>query len=102
VSEMYSSQDVKKAPLRSVSIKVTGDARFNSGGLQCLQRGDYMWSGDWGRGGDISCCLLVTHDGYKFVEGLVQSSGGLRLLIEPLLHLLEPFVVHGRGVVDFR
>jgi hypothetical protein len=24
------------------------------------------------------------------------------LLIEPLLHLLEPFVVHGRGVDDFQ
>jgi hypothetical protein len=34
------------APLRSISIKVTGDAQFNSGGLRRLQRGDYKWSGD--------------------------------------------------------
>jgi hypothetical protein len=31
------------APLHSVSINVTGDTWFNSGGLQCLQRGGYMW-----------------------------------------------------------
>jgi hypothetical protein len=24
------------------------------------------------------------------------------LLVEPLLHLLEPFVVHGRGVDNFQ
>jgi hypothetical protein len=24
------------------------------------------------------------------------------LLVEPLLHLLEPFVIHGRRVNDFR
>jgi hypothetical protein len=45
---------------------------------------------------------LVTHDRYKLVEGFVHGSGGLRLLVEPLLHLLEPFFVHGRGVDDCR
>jgi hypothetical protein len=55
-----------------------------------------------GRRGDISCHLLVTHDGYKLVEGFIQSSGGLRLLVEPLLHLLEPFIIHGRGVNNFQ
>jgi hypothetical protein len=45
-----------------------------------------------GRGGNVSCCLLVTHDGCKLVEGFIHGSGGLCLLIEPLLHLLEPFI----------
>jgi hypothetical protein len=40
---------------------------------------------------------LVTHDGYKLVEGLIQGSGGLHLLVEPVLHLLEPFVVAGES-----
>jgi hypothetical protein len=31
----------ESASLHSISIKVTGDARFNSGGLRPLQRGDY-------------------------------------------------------------
>jgi hypothetical protein len=57
----------ESASLRSISVKVTGDARFNSGGLQRLQRGDYKWCGDWGRGGDISCCLFVTHNCYELV-----------------------------------
>jgi hypothetical protein len=83
------------ASLHSVSIKITGDAWFNSGGLQLLQRGGYRW-GDWGRGGNISCCLLITHDHYKLVEGFVHGSGGLHLLVDPLLYLLEPSFVHGR------
>jgi hypothetical protein len=29
--------------LRSISIEITGDARFNSGGLRRLQRGGYRW-----------------------------------------------------------
>jgi hypothetical protein len=87
--------------LRSASVEITGGARVNSGGMRRLQRGGYRW-GDWGRGGDISCRLLVTHDRYKLVESFVHGSGGLRLLVEPLLHLLEPFFVHGRGVDNFQ
>jgi hypothetical protein len=69
--------------------------------LQLLQRGGYRW-GDWGRGGNISCHLLVTHDRYKLVESFIYGSGGFCLLVEPLLHLLEPFFIHGRGVNDCR
>jgi hypothetical protein len=92
----------KGTSLRSISIKVTGDTRFNSGGVQRLQSGSYKWWGDWGRGGDVSCRLLVTHGGYKSIQGFVHGSGSLRLLIQPLLHLLEPFFIYGRGVDDYR
>jgi hypothetical protein len=57
----------ESAPLYSISLKVTGDAWFNSGGLRRLQRGGYKWCGDWGRWGDTFHCLLVTHNGYKLV-----------------------------------
>jgi hypothetical protein len=50
------------APLCSISVEVTGDARFNSRGLRGQKRGGYMRCGDWGRGDNISCCLLVSHD----------------------------------------
>jgi hypothetical protein len=30
-------------PLHSISIKITGDAWFNSGGLRYLQSGSYKW-----------------------------------------------------------
>jgi hypothetical protein len=34
----------ESASLHSISIEVSGDARFNSGGVRCLQRGDYkLW-----------------------------------------------------------
>jgi hypothetical protein len=55
-----------------------------------------------GGGGDAFCCLYVTHDGYKFIQSLIHGSGGLHLLIEPLLHLLEKFVIHSKRVDDFQ
>jgi hypothetical protein len=55
-----------------------------------------------GEGGDVSCRLLITHDHYELVQSFIHGSGGLCLLIKPLLHLLEPFFVYGSGVDDFQ
>jgi hypothetical protein len=42
------------ASLRSVSVKITGDTRFNSGGLRRLQRGE---GGGEAGGGGARCSL---------------------------------------------
>jgi hypothetical protein len=87
---------------KKADVTFMTDTQFNSEGLRRLQRGDYKWCKDWWRGGDVSCHLLVTHDCYELVECFIHGSGGLHLLVQPLLHLLEPFFVHGRGVDDFQ
>jgi hypothetical protein len=95
VSNIYSSQDVRNTRPCALSLsKLLGTPGLTLEGCDSFRDG-YRW-GDQGRGGDISCHLLVTHDRYKLVEGFVYGSGGLRLLIEPLLYLLEPFFIHGR------
>jgi hypothetical protein len=48
--------------LCSISIKVTGGARFNSGGLRGLERGGYMRWGDQGRGGDVSWLAMTARN----------------------------------------
>jgi hypothetical protein len=43
---------------------------------------------------------MVTDLGVRHLCNI--TAGDLCLLIQPLLHLLEPFFVHGRGVNDFQ
>jgi hypothetical protein len=100
-----SEQDIELAgreestSLRSI---VTGDARFNSGGLQYLQRGDYKWCGDTGGGGATFLAaswlpiIAMNLFSVSFMARVASTC------FQPLLHLLEPFFVHGRGVNDFR
>jgi hypothetical protein len=40
--------------------------------------------------------------GSKETNRCPLTSGSLRLLVEFLLHLLEPFIIYGRRVNDFR
>jgi hypothetical protein len=65
----------ESTPLRSISIEMTGDAQFNSGGLRRLQRGSYKWCGDWGRGGDVSWLAMTTRNlfGVSFMARVASA-----------------------------
>jgi hypothetical protein len=60
----------ESVPLHSVSVKVTGDAQINCGGLRCLQRGGYKWCGDWGRGGDVFAASWLLMTAVNLFNGL--------------------------------
>jgi hypothetical protein len=84
-----------------MSITITGDARLTLEGCDACRV--VVTSGGETGGGGVT--LLATSwlpmMAINLFRGLVHGLGGLHLLIEPLFHLLEPFVIHGRRVDDF-
>jgi hypothetical protein len=87
---------------RSVSIKVTGDTRLTLEGCDAF-RVVVTSCGESGGGGvmPFSASMFMTVRNL-FRLCLIHGSGGLCLLVEPLLHLLGPFIIHGKRVDDFQ